>query len=87
MPKYPEWSDYPRENTTPKEVTVPKPDITNVIETDKEPDGSFVVNTNDIPKDRWTNVINREHERFNPNWLHCLDGYERNERGECVGKL
>lgn len=26
-------------------------------------------------------------DEFDPTQLHCLNGYERNERGECVGKI
>lgn len=49
------------------------------------------LDTGDIPKDAWTNVIGREPEQpdpdFDVNHRHCQNGYERNDKGLCVGEI
>ncbi|XP_038219237.1 latent-transforming growth factor beta-binding protein 4-like isoform X2 [Zerene cesonia] len=78
---------YPRRptSTTPVETTVTTSTDINTIERDRAPDGSYAIDTGDIPKDKWTNVIEKESEpEFDPSLVHCLNGFERNERGECV---
>ncbi|XP_072945885.1 uncharacterized protein [Epargyreus clarus] len=83
-PKPPELPPYP------VEVAVPTPTDTHTVERDRNPDGSYDINTRDIPKDRWTNVIGREtpetpeNGEFDLKYLHCLNGYEKNAKGECV---
>ncbi|XP_050685092.1 latent-transforming growth factor beta-binding protein 4-like isoform X2 [Leptidea sinapis] len=81
----PHIRDY-RPNVRPTPVDVGVPTDINTVETDKAPDGSYSVDTGDIPKDRWINVIGRDPEgpKFDPNDHGCLPGYERNERFECV---
>ncbi|XP_049881665.1 fibulin-1-like isoform X2 [Pectinophora gossypiella] len=76
----------------PREVTVQPPEDPVTVEKEKDPEGTYDIDTSDIPKDRWTNVIGRDRTEkpnradpdFDPNQLHCLNGYERNAHGECV---
>nr|XP_026486783.1 latent-transforming growth factor beta-binding protein 4-like isoform X1 [Vanessa tameamea] len=88
IPPYRRPDYYPRRpvNTfSPTEVTVTNSRDPVTIERDRQPDGSYSVNTSDIPKETWTVVTGKEStDDFDPNQLHCLNGYERNERGECV---
>lgn len=70
-----------------REVDIPRPENPNVIEKEKDANGSYSLDTEDIPKDRWTNVIGSDpmnNPEFDVVNLHCLNGYEKNERGECV---
>lgn len=77
--------------TKPTEVTVPAPTDPVTIEKEKEDRGVFSINTDKIPKNRWTNVIGRdrpvvpeEGSLFDPNQVHCLNGYEKDAEGNCV---
>lgn len=72
---------------TPTEVTVNGPRDPFVVTAERQPDGGYGINTSDIPKDTWSVLSEKDkpEDDFNPNDLHCLDGYERNDRGECVG--
>ncbi|XP_045456482.1 fibulin-1-like [Melitaea cinxia] len=80
--------DYPRRPEVPvtsTEVTVTSPRNPVTIERDRQPDGSYSLNTSDIPKETWAVVTGKDKtDEFDPTQLHCLNGYERNERGECV---
>ncbi|XP_050356996.1 fibulin-2-like isoform X2 [Nymphalis io] len=88
VPPYRRPDYYPRRPViplSPTEITVNKSRDPVTIEKEKQPDGSYSVNTSDIPKETWTVVTGKEStDDFDPNRLHCLNGYERNERGECV---
>ncbi|XP_013148849.1 PREDICTED: fibulin-1 [Papilio polytes] len=77
----------PEVPSTPVEVTVPAPTNVDTIEKEKEPDGSYGLNTNDLPKDKWTNVIGTykpDQPDFSLENLHCLNGFEKSPSGECV---
>ncbi|XP_028025641.1 latent-transforming growth factor beta-binding protein 4-like isoform X1 [Bombyx mandarina] len=69
-------------------VTRPKDPIT--IEKEREDDGGIELDTNTIPKETWTNVIGRDKPEatdtpaFDPNEVHCLNGYEKDFFGNCV---
>lgn len=62
-----------------------------MVEKDKDEDGSYGINTDDIPKNTWTNVVGKEKPEpdpdFDVNNLHCLNGFERDAYGNCVGEL
>ncbi|CAF4923814.1 unnamed protein product [Pieris macdunnoughi] len=77
---------YPRRPTTLTEVTVTAPTDINTIERDRTPEGAYDIDTGNIPKDKWTNVIGKDpvESEFDPILIHCLNGFERNERGECI---
>nr|WBB28751.1 fibrillin 2-like protein [Yponomeuta cagnagella] len=85
------WRLRPTEATTEKpelpEATIPAPTEVNVIETESS-NGTYSLDTGDIPKDTWTNVIGREPVQPDPDFdldnLHCLNGYEKNDKGKCV---
>lgn len=80
----------PEVPSTPVEVTVPAPTNVDTIEKEKEPDGSYGLNTNDLPKDKWTNVIGTykpDQPDFSLESLHCLNGFEKSPSGECVGEF
>ncbi|RVE53502.1 hypothetical protein evm_001872 [Chilo suppressalis] len=80
-------TDSPRTFETLTEVSVTPPGNPEVLEKDKNPDGSYGLNTSDVPKDTWTNVIGRdkpEEPDFDINNLHCLYGLERDAQGNCV---
>lgn len=80
---------YPRRPTTLTEVTVSAPTDVYTIERDRSPDGTYDISAGDIPKDKWTNVVGRDpvDPEFDPILVNCLNGFERNDRGECVGKF
>lgn len=85
---YPNYPRRPENPFTPTEVTVTDPRFPYVIEAERRFDGSYGINTSDIPKETWSVVTGKDkpEDDFDPNELHCLDGYERNDRGYCVGK-
>lgn len=90
VPQYlrPDYPRRPEVPVTPTEVTgtIPRNPVT--IERDRQPDGSYSLNTSDIPKETWAVVTGKDKtDDFDPTQLHCLNGYERNERGECAGKI
>ncbi|CAG5037639.1 unnamed protein product [Parnassius apollo] len=75
------------ETLNPVEVTVPNPTNVVTIEKEKEADGSYGLNASEIPKDKWSNVIGvnkPETSDFNPEELHCLNGFERSPSGDCI---
>ena len=85
---YPNYPRRPELSFTTTEVTITDPRDPFVVTAEKQPDGSYGVNTSAIPKDTWSILSEKDkpESEFNPNDLHCLDGYERNDRGECVGE-
>ncbi|KAL0859545.1 hypothetical protein ABMA27_010689 [Loxostege sticticalis] len=85
-----EYPPRPRPTEPPRRpdfTEVPAPEDPVVIEKDKDKDGSYDINTSDIPKNRWTTVTGREKPTepdFDVNNLHCLNGFERDAYGNCV---
>ncbi|XP_061724505.1 fibrillin-1-like isoform X2 [Cydia pomonella] len=75
------------ENRLPNSNVRP-PTTPEVVEKEKNPDGGVELDTSEIPKDKWTNVIGKDKDNgpddFDPNELHCLNGYEKNAAGDCV---
>lgn len=87
-PKKLDYNPYNNTPLVPTEVTLTNPKHTTTIERERNPDGSYDIDTSNIPKDRWTNVIGKETpDDYDANRLFCSNGYESNERGQCVGEL
>lgn len=79
-PKTPETtnSPIPEEPTPPIVITVSVTEETATVKGHKNYDGSVVVDTNKVPKDKWT-VINQKP-------TDCQAGFEMDDYGACFGK-